>query len=70
MSPPRTTARALPRERWSHVGERIPERRAVFARLTARRAEEEVVSRQSSSVADIETAVWRFRRRNDGTSGA
>jgi hypothetical protein len=56
MSPPRTTARALPRERWSHVGERIPERRAVFARLTARRDEEEVVSSQSSSVADIETA--------------
>ena len=40
-------ARALPRERWAHVGERMctdsldataPERRAVFARLTARRA--------------------------------
>ena len=40
-------ARALPRERWAHVGELMctdsidataPERRAVFARLTARRA--------------------------------
>ena len=40
-------ARALPRERWAHVGERMgtdsidataPERRAVLARLTARRA--------------------------------
>jgi len=40
-------ARALPRERWAHVGEGMctdsidataPERRAVFARLTARRA--------------------------------
>lgn len=39
--------RALPRERWAHVGERMgtdsidataTERRAVFARLTARRA--------------------------------
>jgi hypothetical protein len=38
---------ALPRERWAHVGELMctdsidataPERRAVFARLTARRA--------------------------------
>jgi hypothetical protein len=40
-------ARALPRERWAHVGEGMgtdsidataSERRAVFARLTARRA--------------------------------
>ena len=40
-------ARALPRERWAHVGELMctdsidataTERRAVFARLTARRA--------------------------------
>jgi hypothetical protein len=40
-------ARAVPRERWAHVGERTgtdsidvtpAERRAVFARLTARRA--------------------------------
>jgi hypothetical protein len=40
-------ARALPRERWAHVGElmctdsidaSVNERRAVFARLTARRA--------------------------------
>jgi hypothetical protein len=40
-------ARALPLERWAHVGERMctdsidataPERRAIFARLTARRA--------------------------------
>jgi hypothetical protein len=40
-------ARALPRERWAHVGALMgtdsitattPERRAVFARLTARRA--------------------------------
>ena len=40
-------ARGLPRERWAHVGELMctdsieataPERRAVFARLTARRA--------------------------------
>jgi hypothetical protein len=40
-------ARALPRERWAHVGELVctdsieataSERRAVFARLTARRA--------------------------------
>lgn len=40
-------ARALPRERWAHVGELMctdsidasaAERRAVFARLTARRA--------------------------------
>jgi hypothetical protein len=40
-------ARVLPRERWAHVGELMctdsieataPERRAVFARLTARRA--------------------------------
>ena len=40
-------ARAVLRERWAHVGERMctdsidataPERRAVFARLTARRA--------------------------------
>ena len=40
-------ARAVPRERWAHVGERMctdsieataAERRGVFARLTARRA--------------------------------
>jgi hypothetical protein len=40
-------ARAVPRERWAHVGERMctdsidvtaSERQAVFARLTARRA--------------------------------
>ena len=40
-------ARAVPRERWAHVGALMctdsidataPERRAVFARLTARRA--------------------------------
>jgi hypothetical protein len=42
-----TFPRALPRERWAHVGELMgtdsiaataPERQAVFARLTARRA--------------------------------
>ena len=53
-------ARALPRERWAHVGalmctDRIdataPERRAVFARLTARRARK--VDQQ-----DLSILVW------------
>jgi hypothetical protein len=53
-------ARALPRERWAHVGEGMrtdsidataAERRAVFARLTARRARK--VDRQ-----DVSVLVW------------
>jgi hypothetical protein len=53
-------ARALPRERWAHVGERMctdsidasaAERRAVFARLTARRARK--VDQQ-----DVSILVW------------
>ena len=53
-------ARALPRERWAHVGELMctdsidataAERRAVFARLTARRARK--VDQQ-----DVAMLVW------------
>jgi hypothetical protein len=65
-------ARALPRERWAHMGELMctdsieataTERRAVFARLTARRARgvDELVS-PCSSGRDERQTIGRQRR--------
>jgi hypothetical protein len=54
-------ARAVPRERWAHVGESMctdsidataTERRAVFARLTARRA------RKADGQDVVSVLVW------------